>query len=73
MSLYDNLVVVSDETGRSFICTLDPNKCSEFLCRLERYPKIPRKLEELSEHERRTCTRYLGNSYLRKREQADAR
>lgn len=72
MSLYEHLVVVHDETGRTFICTLD-HKCTEFLCSLERRRKIPNKLDELSEHERRSCTRFLGNTYLGQREEAGTR
>ena len=61
MNLYEDLVVVEDEEGRAFICTLE-HKCSEYVCRLDSNRKIPRKLEELSEHERRSCTRFLGRT-----------
>lgn len=63
MNLYeDNLVLVDDEDGRAFICTLE-HKCSEYVCSLDSKRKIPNKLEELTEHERCSCTRYLGSTY----------
>jgi len=62
MNLYEDLVLVDDEEGRVFICTLD-HKCSDFVCRLNRIRKIPNKISELPEHERNSCTRFLGSTY----------
>jgi len=72
MNLYENIVAVNDEKGRAFICTLD-HKFNEIIGRLDRYRKIPNKLEELSEHERRSCTRFFGNTYRGQRMQANVR
>ncbi len=71
MNLYEDQVVVEDEEGRAFICTLE-HKCSEYVCRLDNNRKTPRKLEELSEHERRSCTRFLGKIDRGERGQAVA-
>ena len=61
MNLYEDLVVVDDADGKTFICTLD-HKLREFFYGLKRNRKIPNKLEELSEHERRSCTRFFGKN-----------
>ena len=61
MNIYENLVVVDDEEGQAFICTLD-HKLSELFWGLDRERKIPHKLKELSKHERSSCTRFFGKS-----------
>ena len=60
MNLYERQVVVNDEEGRAMICTLE-HKCSEFVCRLDSNRKVPKKIEELSEHERNSCKRFIGH------------
>jgi hypothetical protein len=59
MNMHEGLVLVDDEEGRAFICTLD-HKCSEFVCKLDGNRKIPNKLDDLSEHERRSCIKFFG-------------
>ena len=59
MNIYEDLVVVDDAEGKTFICTLD-HKLSDFLFELNRSRKIPSKIGELSGHERRSCTRFFG-------------
>jgi|GEM_PF-1580908 len=53
-------VLVSDNEGNEFVCTLDNSICTldernEFVCTLDSNRKIPNKLEELTEHERSSC------------------
>lgn len=56
-------VVVKDNLGDKFICTLDSlcslDECKEVVTTLDGNRKMPTKLEELSAHERRSC-RDLG-------------
>ena len=58
VNMYERQVVVDDGEGRAMICTLE-HKCSEFVCRLDSNRKLPRKIEELSEHERDSCKRFI--------------
>jgi hypothetical protein len=60
MNTPENLIVVSDEEGRTLICMLD-HECSESVCRLDNYGKNPRKFKDLSEHERSSCKVLVGN------------
>ena len=57
------LVLVKDNSGDKFICSLDSlcslDKCKEVVSTLNINRKIPTKMEELSAHERRSC-RDLG-------------
>ena len=52
-------VLINDNDGNEFICTLDSlcslDECNEVVSTLESDRKIPRNLEELSEHERHSC------------------
>lgn len=43
MNGYDSLVWVNDSEGREFVCTLDSNRTS------------PKRMEDLTEHERSSC------------------
>ena len=61
MIIYEDLVVVADAEGKTFICSLD-YKLSDFFFGLNRSRKIPSKLDELSKHERMSCTRFLGKT-----------
>jgi len=61
MNIYEDLVVVDDAEGKAFICSLD-HKLSDFFFGLNRDRKVPSKLEELSKHERRSCTRFFGKT-----------
>ena len=59
MSGYGCTVWVNDNEGKEFICTLDSmctlDECNEFIGTLDSDRKIPKKLEELTEHERSSC------------------
>ena len=58
-------VLVKDNIGDKFICTLDSlcslDRCNEVVSTLDSNRKIPNKLEELSAPERSSC-RDLGPS-----------
>lgn len=60
MNTSEHLIAVNDEEGRVLICKLD-HECSESVCRLDNYGKIPRKFKDLSEHERSSCKELLAN------------
>jgi len=62
MNTPEHLIVVSDEEGRSLICKLD-HECSDSVCRLDNYWKIPKKFRELTEHERSSCNDLLSNAW----------
>lgn len=55
MNTYERQVVVNDKEGKQFVCTMEDG--------IRSIP-LPRKLEELSEHERRSCVRFLPDSLL---------
>ena len=61
MNIYEDLVVVDDAEGKTFICSRD-HKLREFFCGLNRNRKVPNKFEELSVHERRSCTRFFSKN-----------
>lgn len=62
MNILEDIVVIDDAEGRKYICTLDHDMNENFYG-LNRYRKTPHNLEELSDHERRSCTKFLGNAY----------
>ncbi len=65
MKRHGCLVLVKDNIGDKFICTLDSlcslDGCNEVVSTLDGNRKIPNKIDELSAHERRSC-RDLGPS-----------
>lgn len=61
MNTYERLVVVKDEEGKKFVCTLD-NECNDSACALDSNRIIPTQLEELTEHERSSCVRFFPES-----------
>ena len=61
MNRLEGLVVVDDAEGKAFICSLD-HKLKDFFFGQNRDRKVPSKLEELSKHERRSCTRFFGKT-----------
>jgi len=58
MNIYEEQVVVDDAEGKKYICTLDHKK-NDFLYGPNRDRKTPHKLEELSKHERKSCTSFF--------------
>jgi len=59
MNTYERQFVVNDKEGMKFICTMegepDVKRGSD--------RAIPRLLEQLSEHERRSCIRFFPESF----------
>lgn len=60
MNEYDGCsILINDEAGNEFICTLDSmcslDECKEVVCTLDSNRELPKRLEELSEHERSSC------------------
>lgn len=52
-------ILVKDNLGDKFICTLDSlcslDKCKDVVSTLDGKRKVPTKVEDLSAHERRSC------------------
>lgn len=46
-------ILVKDNLGDKFICTLD--ECKDTVSTLDSNREVPTKIEELSAHERRSC------------------
>ena len=56
---YGCSVLVNDNVGNEFVCTLDSicslDECNEVVCTMDSNRNVPRKFDELSERERSTC------------------
>jgi len=52
-------ILVKDNLGDKFVCTLDSlcslDECKDVVSTLDSNRKVPTKIEELSAHERRSC------------------
>ena len=52
-------ILVKDDLGDKFICTLDSlcsvDECKDVVSTLDSNRKVPTKIEDLSAHERRSC------------------
>ena len=59
MNTYERQVVVNDKEGMTFMCTME----SERKGHLDSKRSLPNFLEQLSEHERRSCIRFFPESF----------
>jgi hypothetical protein len=59
MNTFERQVVVNDKEGMKFICTME----GELDDKRGGNRTIPRLLEQLSEHERRSCIRFFPESF----------
>lgn len=59
MNAYERQIVVNDREGMEFICTME----GEPDMKPGSDRTIPRLLEQLSEHERRSCIRFFPESF----------
>lgn len=59
MSTYERQIVVNDKEGMKFICTMEGNSD----VKRGGDGTIPGLLEQLSEHERRSCIRFFPESF----------
>ena len=59
METYESHVVVNDKEGMKFVCTMEGEPNDKPGGNLS----LPRLLEELSEHERRSCIRFFPESF----------
>ena len=59
MNTYERQVVVDDTEGMKFVCTMEDERNDK----LDSSRSFPRLLEQLSEHERRSCIRFFPESF----------
>jgi hypothetical protein len=59
MNTYERQVVVTDKKGMQFVCTMESERNALLGSSLSR----SRLLEDLSEHERRSCIRFFPESF----------
>ena len=55
MKGHEHLVRVHDKQGKVFVCGIDCEVGSELTCTWDNEREAPKKLEDLSEHERNSC------------------
>lgn len=56
---YGHIVLVTDEEGRKFVCTLE-TEVSELACEPDSNQEVSIKFEKLTERERSSCVLFIG-------------